>query len=183
MNYVSWFMVLYVIASYIRLYPKLLFNKTGLWGALMALSIFVSVLSIICCAWFGNTFGLDNAYSLLVQDSNTFLAVTNGVCSFMFFKNLKVPQSKFINTVAASTFGVLLIHANNDTMRKWLWKDVLNNVGAYDTSFFAIHAICSVIGIFAICIVVDYFRIKFLERPLLYKFFEEKISLSWHLEV
>lgn len=170
MNYVTWFIVLYIIASYIRLYPKPWFDKNGLWGCLTALSICVSVLSIICCAWFGNKFGLSDAYSF-VQDSNTFLAVTNGVCSFMFFKNLKVPQSRFVNTVAASTFGVLLIHANSDTMRRWLWKDMLNNVGAYSTSYFALHAIGSVVGIFVICIVIDHLRIRFLERPFLNKVF------------
>lgn len=170
MNYVTWFLVLYIIASYIRLYPKPWFDKTGLWGGLTALSICISGLSVICCAWFGDKFGLSDAYSF-VQDSNTFLAVTNGVCSFMFFKNLKVPQSKFINTVAASTFGVLLIHANSDTMRQWLWKDTLNNVGAYSTWYFALHAIGSVVVIFVICIVIDHLRIRFMERPFLNKCF------------
>lgn len=146
------------------------FDKTDFWTGLTALSILVSVLSIICCAWFGERFGLGDAYSF-VQDSNTFLAVTNGICSFMFFKKLKVPQSKLINTVAASTFAVLLIHANSDTMRQWLWKDMLNNEGAYDTSYFALHAIVSVLLIFTVCILIDHLRIRFLERPFLNKFF------------
>lgn len=172
MNYVSWFMVLYVIGAYIRMYPKNWFDKTGLWGGLTALSLAVSMLSIISCAWFGDKFGLDDVYSF-VQDSNTFLAVTNGICSFLFFKNLKVPQSKFINTVAASTFGVLLIHANSDTMRQWLWKDTLNNVGAYNMPYYALHAIGSVLLIFTVCIVIDHLRIRFLERPLLNKCFRK----------
>lgn len=166
MNYVSWFMVLYVIASYIRLYPKRWFDRTKLWGGLTVLSIFVSVLSIICCGRFFSLLNMDSVYSFVV-DSNTFLAVSNGVCSFMFFKNLKVPQSNLINTIAASTFGVLLIHENSDTMRQWLWKDTLNNVGAYNTSYFALHAIGSVLLIFIICIVIDHLRILFLERPFL----------------
>lgn len=170
MNYVTWFMVLYVIASYLRLYPKPWFDKAKLWGGLTVLSIFVSVLSIICCAWFRDRFGLYSGYSF-VQDSNTFLAVTNGVCLFMFFKNLKIPQSRLINTVAASAFGVLLIHANSDTMRQWLWMDALNNVGAYSASYFALHAIGSVVVIFVICIVIDHLRIRFLERPFLNKIF------------
>lgn len=32
MNYVSWYMVLYFIASYIRLYPKKIFSSRKVWG-------------------------------------------------------------------------------------------------------------------------------------------------------
>ena len=32
---------------------------------------------------------------------------------------------KLINTISASTFGVLLIHANSDFMRQWLWNDTI----------------------------------------------------------
>ena len=63
-----------------------------------------------------------------VSDSNTFLAVATGVSLFMTFKDLKMKYHKWINTIAASTFGVLLIHANSDTMRLWLWRDTLQNV-------------------------------------------------------
>lgn len=44
------------------------------------------------------------------------------VFAFLMFKNIQIPYNKGINTVAASTFGVLLIHANSDAMRKWLCK-------------------------------------------------------------
>lgn len=32
MNYVTWFMVLYIIASYMRLYPKKIFSSKKIWG-------------------------------------------------------------------------------------------------------------------------------------------------------
>ena len=51
-----------------------------------------------------------------VVDSNELLAT---VTSFMFFK-FNIRQSKWINTIATSTFGVLLIHAHAHTIRKWL---------------------------------------------------------------
>lgn len=35
----------------------------------------------------------------LVDDSNAPFAVLVSICAFMFFKNLKIRQSKFINTV------------------------------------------------------------------------------------
>ncbi len=66
-----------------------------------------------------------------VVDSNELLALATAVTSFMFFKNFNIRQSKWINTIATSTFGVLLIHAHSNTIRKWLWKDVLDNAGHY----------------------------------------------------
>lgn len=164
MNYVSWFMVLYLISSYIRLYPRKLFENTKFWGIMSAISIFLSICSVIVCVWLGEKIGRYLAYQF-VSDSNTFLALFTGLSAFMFFKNLKIQQSNFINTVAASTFGVLLIHANSDTMRQWLWKDTLNNVGAFKTNMSIIHAVISVCSIYIICTIIDYLRIRFIEKP------------------
>ena len=88
-------------------------------------------------------------------------------------KNLKIPYSKFINKVASTTFGVLLIHTNSDAMRKWLWKDLLDNFGMYNSPYLLIHAICSVLGIFILCTIVDLLRIKFIEKPF-FKVWDKK---------
>lgn len=164
MNYVSWFMVLYLIASFIRLYPCKLFENRKLWGWMTLASVAVSSVSVIACTWLGTKLGSNMAYTF-VTDSNTFLAVATGVCSFLYFKNMQLKYSKIINTIAASTFGVLLIHANSDAMRQWLWKDVLNNVGVYDKLWMLLHAIGSVLLIFAVCTGIDYLRIRFVEKP------------------
>ena len=50
-------------------------------------------------------------------------------------------------------------------MRRWLWSDVLNNVGMYNSGFIYIHAVLSVIAIFTVCCVIDLFRIKLIEKP------------------
>ncbi len=164
MNYVSWFMVLYLIASFIRLYPCELFVNNKIWGWMTLASVAVSAISVIACLWLGTKLDRQMAYKF-VTDSNTFLAVCTGVCSFLYFKNLKLKYSRFINTVAASTFGVLLIHANGDAMLQWLWKDTLNNVGAYGKPWMPLHAIGSVLVIFAVCTAIDCLRIRFVEKP------------------
>ena len=182
MNYVSWFCVLFIIASYIRLYQKKIYENTAFWGIATLISVAVSVVSIISCAWLGSKIGLNIAFYFVV-DSNTFLAVANGVCSFMFFKNIKIKQSKFINTVAVSTFGVLCIHANSDTMRQWLWKDMFNNVSAYGSELLILHAFGSVIVIFVICTLIDMARIRLIERPF-FKLWDrhfERISEKYKL--
>lgn len=170
MNYVSWFICLYFIAAYIRLYPKTVFEKAKLWGVCTVVLAILCILSVLCCAWIGARIDKQIAF-YFVTDSNTFLAVCIGVSSFLFFKNLKIKQSRVINTIAASTFGVLLIHANSDTMRKWLWQTVLNVKGAFSlsTPLLVLHAILSVLGVFTVCVIIDQIRIRTVEKSILDK--------------
>lgn len=90
----------------------------------------------------------------------------------MFFKNLKLPYNAFINAVASTTFGVLLIHANSATMRQWLWQDMLDNVGHYGMPLYVLGC---VLGIFALCSAIDYLRIRLIE-PLFFKFWDTKVE-------
>lgn len=174
-NYVSWFMVIYLIGAYLRLYsPQWSLNKRkvslGLAGSLVL--SFVSV-------WWGaqmlNLIGKNLSYFFVV-DSNKPLAVLTAVFAFLFFKNIKIGYSKFINTVAASSFGVLLIHANSDTMRQWLWRDTLDNVGHFDGNIY-LHAIFSVLCVYSICTIIDIVRIRLLEKPF-FKWFESRCNKS-----
>ena len=84
---------------------------------------------------------------------------------------MKIKQSRVINTIAASTLGVLLIHTNSDTMRKWLWQTVLNVKGAFSlsTSLLIVYAISAVLGIFTVCVIIDQIRIRTVERFVLDK--------------
>lgn len=100
-----------------------------------------------------------------VTDSNTFLSVGVGISLFLFFKNVKTKNSKAVNKIASTTFGILCIHASSDTMRQWLWKDTLNNVGAYYSNYTIIHAIGSVFGVCIICSCIDLLRQKYIEKP------------------
>lgn len=168
-NYITWFIVIYFIASYIKLYPKECYNKTKLWAMLTIFFVGLSWLSVIVIYIFGRRFGIQDQAYFFVADSNKILALLTALSSFMLFKNLEIKQNKFINVLATSTFGVLLIHANSDTMRHWLWKDVLKNVEVYNTNLIMLHAILSVFVIFFICSFIDLLRIRLIEKPFLNK--------------
>lgn len=177
-TYVGWFITLYLISSYIRLYPKDIFDSKKIWGVALATSIFVSWCSVIAGAWFYSKLG-KAIYYYFVADSNKILALVTAFCAFMFFKNLNLGHIKFINKTAASAFGVLLIHANSDTMRQWLWKDTLDNVNAYHSSFLLLHAFGSVFGVYVVCTFIDIIRIKLLEKPFFKwydKIYKEKLK-------
>ena len=169
MNYVSWFSVLYFIAAYLRLYP-IKEHNTKFWGWATLISFGLSSIGILMLNYVQANLGIDAKvqYSyLLVQDSNALLALTNGITSFMWFKSMKIRSIKWINTIAASAFGVLLIHANSNTMRQWLWKDTIDCVGHFDTPYYWLYAIGCVLAIYALCTLIDYIRIKTIETPLL----------------
>lgn len=165
-NYVSWFIVLYFIASYLRLYPVRKDSDAKFW-------FFATMVSIIASLSMSIGYMILSGKGLLwsfLVDSNAPMALVVSICSFMWFKNIKIKQSKWINLVGASTFGVLLIHANSDAMRQWLWVDTLQNVKWFSSDYFLLHMLISTVSIFVICILLDRLRIIFVERPIMKRY-------------
>lgn len=163
MNYVSWFSVLYIIASYIRLYPKRWFSNNKICVTGLMITVLLSTLSVVFCSFIGEK--IDKFVPLyFVTDSNALLAVLVGIFAFLFFKNIKLKYNKVINIAAASTFGVLLIHANSNIMRQWLWKDMLDCEGHYGSTLYAI--VCT-IGVFGVCTIIDFVIKNTVEKSFL----------------
>lgn len=160
-NYVSWFAVLYLIAAYLRLHPHPRYDRNlRFWTAAMAGSVALSAASIFLLHRLGKF-----AYWLVV-DSNAVMAVAVAVSAFMVFKNLDLRYSKTINAIGASTFGIFLIHTNSETMRHWIWYDLLDNKAFFDHPLLWLHAVASVILVFGCCLIIDQLRIFAVERPL-----------------
>lgn len=173
-DYVSWLIVIYLIGGYIRLYPKAFEYSSGKWFVCTSVLVAISWLSIIVVDYVGVRFGFENYYHM-VNDCHKLFAVLIAVSAFMAFKNMKRPYNKYINMVASATFGVLLIHANSDIMRQFLWKDVLDVAGHYTSDTLWVHAILSVVGVYVICVVMDLVRIRFVEEPL-FKVLDKKVN-------
>lgn len=172
-NYVTWFSVLYLIAAYIRFYNFPFKISHNGWGWITLALIIMASISVIALTML-YTYGSMKIFNpfFFISDSNKLLALAIGVSSFMFFKDLKIPYSKLINIIGASTFGVLLIHANSDTMRHWLWQETVDSVGHFtDSVIFSLgYAALSVITIFIVCSGIDWFRGQYIE-PNLTKWF------------
>ena len=167
LNYITWFCILYVVASYIRLYGIWRSEDKMFWGGASLVLIIISVLSVLMMLSWGISSGVRLDWSLVmffVSDSNKLLAFLVSISTFMFIKNIHIRQSKWINTIASCTFGVLLIHANSDAMRQWLWKDTCDNVGFFHSSMIYVHALCVPIIVFIACTIIDFCRQRFLER-------------------
>lgn len=176
-NPICWFSTLYIVASYIRKYPEAIPNESSasFWGWTSMLLVIMGLFSVYALLWKGVHIGSSVSPYFMISDSQQPLALFIAVSTFLWFKNLKIKNSKLINTIAASSFGVLLIHANSDTMRQWLWKDTVDCVGHYDAPYYWLYAIGCVLLIYIICTAIDYIRIKTIETPILN--FAEKLCL------
>jgi len=170
-NYFTWFCIIFFVASYIRLHPSPLFEKKRLWGWITLANVLLAMASIIVMQKF---FSLGYFF---LADCNKFFAVSVAFSSFLWFRNINIHYSKIINTCAAATFGVLLIHANSNAMRTWLWKDTLDVMGHYSLPLgqLVLYSIGVVLGVFIICNVIDQLRIATLEKWF-FNWYDQKLS-------
>lgn len=177
-NYITWFGIIFFISSYIRLYPHPIFERKSLWGWLSLVSVLLAIASILGLRLlFGNRVGMGYNF---VSDSNKFFAVAVAVCSFLWFKNMRIKYSKVINAIGGSTFGVFLIHTRGDAMRIWLWKDMVDCVGHYysmSTVRLILYSFAVVFAIFIICNLIDQLRIATLEKWF-FNWYDHKLSVK-----
>lgn len=172
-NEVGWYMTLYFIAAYVRLYPLRWMGNRKIIGSILVCSIILAIISILVIDYRAIQTGFTNYY-YFVNNSHKILALVIGVSIFLFFKNLKIKQSKLINQIASTTFGVLLIHTNSATMRTFVWKGLhVTEMYTKPLEELVFHAVTSVIGIFVVCSVLDLLRICLLEKPL-FRWIESK---------
>lgn len=175
-NYIILYFIIYLIGAYIRLYSNNFFENIKLVKISNLIFVVLDICSVIIMLYISTKTSKKMMY-YFVNDSNKILAILTSITLFLRFKNMEIRHNKVINTMASSTFGVLLIHANSDIMRQWLWRDLLKNIEIFSRSdvLVIMHSIFSVIVIFVICIIIDQIRINFIEKKLL-KIFGNKLD-------
>ncbi|GHT33462.1 membrane protein [Bacteroidia bacterium] len=166
-NYFGWAFTCYVVGAWLKLYGNNFnFIKSLKINVLLAFSCLLLIwVSMLVVDFIGVKYGF-TAWSWMMGNANKITVFLMAVCMFLFFKNLHIKYNKIINTVAGSCFGVLLIHANSNTMRQWLWKDFLHNTDYFQSPYLWLHMVLSCVGIYLICTLIDICRIKFIETPL-----------------
>lgn len=168
-------MTLYFVGACIRLYPFNWMSRQkvigGVWIVLGAVTSVVLVMRTLSDCLVAKVLG----QVCSVGESSTLLAVSLGVGVFLFFKNLKVAYSLWINKIASCMFGVLCIHGASDAMRVWLWQDVccVPEMATASMWTLALHAFGCVFVIMVVCSFVDLARQKWIELPFFKRYFSE----------
>lgn len=173
MNYVSWFCTLYVLSSFMRLYEFPFKENHWAWLGISLACIVVSILSVVAIIYSGKNV---NPY-WFVSDCNKIMALVTAYSLFNYFRTLKLPYCRFINSLGITTFGVLLIHAHSDTMRRWIWRELFDNVGHLCTANYALRSVGIILLVFSLCAGIDYLRIILLEKPM-FVFYDRHITFK-----
>ena len=180
---VFWFCAVYFIGGYLRLYPPTWSQSLRQSARLLVLSWLVCYASVFALAFLALHFGIGGGLTYFVLDANKLGAVLVSVFIFCTFRNLDVPYSKAINLVAQTTFGILMIHANSDAWRTFMWRDLLHVDTSYDLllPYLALRSVFIVACVFIACSLLDLIRIYFIEKPVFRHFdwFEGKILAAW----
>ena len=157
----QWFITLYVLAAYIRLYG-LPFCRTKAGSAISYVFWAVMVVPCIMLMYGLESGDIEGVHfgnaSLLVDDYNHLLVLLSSVGLFMLFVHMKPIKGKaaaIISKISACTFGVYLIHAHLYLENEWpIWF----NVFAPRHALRPVHLIATVLVIFVVCCVIDLIR-------------------------
>ena len=181
LNFVTWFGIIYLVASYIRLYPAAIYDNNKVWGPVTLVLVMMAIGSVV---FMQLVFKKEPYY--FVSNSHRIFAALVAISSFLWFKNLKIKHSAIINTIGASAFGVFLIHDNSDAMRQWLWNDFINGASHLSDPLpsLILFSLGCVLAIFIACTVIDILRIRLIESPF-FRWFDNNprvVSLTEKVE-
>ena len=168
---VCWFVTLYCIAAYIRLYPAE--PRRG-----VCLAVFFGCSLVTAAEHFlylrfldgsaiASAFGdAANRLPTLFYANNSVPVLASSVALFLFFRSVTVSNARVQKAaahVSALTFGVYLIH-DHECVRKWLW-DALHLSDYADSAriVWLLPVVC--LAVFAACLGIEQLR-QLLFRPL-----------------
>lgn len=156
-----------MIGGYIRINKNIIFDKRKLYIITTAMLIILSYASIIVIDLFNYISGKKLPIYYFVNNANKILAILLAISMFLLFKNINIKYNKIINTISLATFGVLLIHANSDAMRYFIWNLCFKVSEQYYSNMLIVHALFTVGIIYIACTSIELLRIKYLEKPVM----------------
>jgi surface polysaccharide O-acyltransferase-like enzyme len=164
-NGIVWFVCLYLISAYIRLYYNKPIKPIKALMLYLGCSLLIVSSKIILENLTINILGYSVGSNIFYQ-YNSILVLISSISLFLFFNNLNIINirlNKIIISLSGLTFGVYLIH-DNILVRNVLWSEIINTANFANTNFFVIHLILSTAAIFTLCSLIEFLRKFFIDK-------------------
>lgn len=167
-NLGTWFIFMYFTAGYIKRFSiKVLDNK------IVSMAVFIVSAAATCALLIlfrklgsGGSKFFEARANLPFNHEFLFMFLA-AVSIFMFFKNIDLGVNRVINFIAATAFGVYLIHDNN-TLRPHIWSKWVKT-GTLNLSSgggILLKGLLTALIIYIVCSVIDRARMMLIERPI-----------------
>ena len=151
------FVCLYSLAGYVRLWCDDYGSKKFiLIGACFIALNYISIIVFDIIGLQVNLFARNATYMTGMMRPLTICAT---LCLLIGFKHLNIKHSKIINTLAAATFGVYLIH-DNGFIRPFLWHEVFRNASYQNSPYLIPYSIAVIVIVYVSCTVIEILRSK-----------------------
>ena len=164
-NQMIWFIVLYLIGSFIRLYLDLTKIKTKYLFLIIICSLIIGWI-LISISFSINILSQLSIFKLntsIFNRENSVFVLAASVSLFLIFLKRKEFSNKYINYVSGSVLGVYLIHSNIFN-GFYLIKTILNIPSYYYSQYFLVVIITSTLLIYLLCTGIDFIRRLTIER-------------------
>lgn len=158
-----WFMYLYILAAYIRIYDVGINCKKISLFFISLLGFITVILSAVGLDFWATTntdvipyitswYGMQKAPILL-----------SSVFGFLFFLRIDIGSKKWINVISSAMFGVYLIH-DNDYLREYLWTEIFHNASYADSPYLVPYSLAVIAIVFVVCTLIELARIYLIEK-------------------
>ena len=141
------FVTLYLIASYIRLYVMFDNKRRTVQKALIVFMISVMLITLSSFSIFS-----DRAWGYCF-----IFNITASTAAFVIGLNLPKTQNDIVNTIAGTTFGIYISHANI-YLSNLIYHRIMHTERYMDSSLMPIHFLVCIIVQFAICAALELLR-------------------------
>jgi len=161
----TWFVELYLIASYIAHYPVR--GRAKVWGAsaiLLAAAVPATALLANSVAATNPELGFDPE---LVRSQYAPFVALSAIFGLIAVTKLRPRFWPVVNTIATATFGVYLIH-DNLILRPLIWESWVGTVqAAKNPAWLPLHAVAFTLIVFAVATAIELLRDRVVQRPLM----------------
>ncbi len=155
---IIWFLYLYLLIGYYKLYGIKLLEK-------YSLALFFTTLFVICLYIVSTNILAKYKFISYPGDFylsyNSILMLICCLSLFSIFRKIRI-KSHLINVVASTAFGVYLIH--DCIFRSYLWHDIVKTQNFYFSDYLLLHVFLTVMAIYTVCSLIDYLRMQTIER-------------------
>ena len=162
MGYLGDFLSVFFFTAYLKRKPDGKLEKYAIWGILIAVLSYVSLVVLRKTISSDYHISLFNRFFKKIRHRTPLQYVT-AFCIFCIIKRWNIGHNKIINYFAQTSFGIYLWH-NNLLLKEIVWYDVINVDFWYtQTGLFLLLLILGPIAIYLAFSVIERIRMKLLD--------------------